>query len=442
MVVRDDNFCGAKAHSTQEVIVKVVILNHGSSGDQGQASGHQRSTMKQFGGRRMHAGVAGVILVLLVTLMGCDSSSASTTSTTAPKSAMPADVVWLCRPGVTPDPCTDSLDATSVDGQGQSTFVAASPAKNPKIDCFYVYPTVSTETTPNANLTIQPQEIGAAVAQASRFSQVCRVFAPMYPQATTGDIGATPPDQEVETAYAGLLKAWDYYINDLNDGRGFVLIGHSQGAEVVTNLIQKEIDPNPTLRKRMVSAIVLGGNVLVKAGERVGGFFQHIPTCDSDTETSCVIAYSSFYGEPPSNSRFGRAEEGPGVVIATLPPKGTPVEVACVNPAGLLDESTLESYFPTDSSPAETALNWWPQVSEPTTWVTYPGLYSAECMNSGGAQWINITVNQGTVTRPTVQESLGPTWGLHLSDVNLFVGDLVRVVGIEAASYERSGGTT
>ncbi len=378
---------------------------------------------------------AAAIIMVLATIAGCGSGAASSTSNTASPSSEPKDVVWLCRPGVSPDPCTNSLDATSVAGNGQAKTVSASPATNPPIDCFYVYPTVSTEPPTNANLDIQPQETGVAIAQASRFSQVCRVFAPMYPQATLGDIGNTPPDQDVETAYTGLLTAWDYYLHDLSEGRGFVIIGHSQGAEIVTKLVQQEIDPNPTLRKRLVSTIILGGNLLVKTGQREGGFFQHIPTCDSASETACAIAYSSFYEEPPSDSRFGRAEQGPGVVIAALPPAGTPVEVACVNPAGLLGQSTLDSYFPTASSPAETALHWWPEVNEPTEWVTFPGLYSAQCMNTGGAQWINITVHQGSVARPTVQESLGLTWGLHLSDVNLFVGDLVRVVGKESAAY-------
>lgn len=236
---------------------------------------------------------------------------------------------------------------------------------------------MSKEKTTNANLDIQPQEVGVAIAQASPFSQACNVYAPMYPQGTLNDIGNSPANTPEETAYNGLLKAWNYYITYLNHGRGFVLYGHSQGAEILTNLIQKEIDPNSALRQRMVSAVILGGDVLVKQGQRTGGYFQNIPTCDSATETSCVLAYSSFYGEPPSNTRFGRAEQGPGAHIATLPPAGTPVEIACVNPAALLGQSTLESYFPTAGSTAEKALHWWPQVHVPSPWVSTPGLYAA-----------------------------------------------------------------
>jgi hypothetical protein len=344
-------------------------------------------------------------------------------------------VVWLCRPGVAPDPCTKPVTSTSVDGDGRTRVSTVQPAASPPIDCFYVYPTVSKEKTTNANLDVQPQEVGVATAQASPFSQVCKVYAPMYPQGTLHDIGNSPANGPEETAYNGLLKAWNYYIAHLNQGRGFVLYGHSQGAEILTKLIQQEIDPNPVLRQRMVSAVILGGDVLVKQGQRTGGYFQNIPTCDSATETGCVIAYSTFYQEPPSDTRFGRAEEGPGAHIATLPPAGTPVEVACVNPASLLGESSLESYFPTAGSQPQEALHWWPDVHEPTPWVTFPGLYSGECMNSGGAQWLDISVHQGPVSRKTVKEIPDQKWGLHLNDPNLTMGDLVTVVGRQKQAY-------
>ena len=57
-------------------------------------------------------------------------------------------------------------------------------ASNPKIDCFYVYPTVSDQKTVNANLHIDPVERSIALYQAARYSQYCRVFAPMYRQVT------------------------------------------------------------------------------------------------------------------------------------------------------------------------------------------------------------------------------------------------------------------
>ncbi|HTN79059.1 MAG TPA: DUF3089 domain-containing protein, partial [Acidimicrobiales bacterium] len=58
------------------------------------------------------------------------------------------------------------------------------------VDCFYVYPTVSTQAGPNADLTIEPAEKTVAEAQASRFSSVCNVWAPMYRQVTLSSLGS------------------------------------------------------------------------------------------------------------------------------------------------------------------------------------------------------------------------------------------------------------
>src|SRR5690242_13921936 len=76
--------------------------------------------------------------------------------------ATPSSTGWLCRPGTRPDPCTANLTATVVRANGSKRSQTAQPAKNPPIDCFYVYPTVSRQKTANANLTIDPEEIAVA----------------------------------------------------------------------------------------------------------------------------------------------------------------------------------------------------------------------------------------------------------------------------------------
>ena len=77
---------------------------------------------------------------------------------------------------------------------GAADVEPAAPAADPPIDCFYVYPTVSRQKTINANLTIDPEERAVAAAQAARFSQVCRVYAPMYPQLTLAAIARPERD--------------------------------------------------------------------------------------------------------------------------------------------------------------------------------------------------------------------------------------------------------
>lgn len=315
-------------------------------------------------------------------------------------------------------------------GSGSTTIVSGNEDLSPKIDCFYVYPTVSTQNTANANLNVDAAEISVAIAQASRFSQVCRVFAPIYRQITVSAIFGQVHSGSASSAiaYAGVLAAWKDYLNRYNDGRGVVLIGHSQGSFMLEQLIRQEIDPNASERTRLVSALLMGGNVTVPAGSGAGGEFRHIPPCASASETRCVIAYSSFDHSPPVNSVFGRT---------ALPGQ----KVLCVNPAALsagLDSASasavLDPFLPTHLPGLGALIGALP--SAPTPWVYYPDLFEARCMYRGGASWLQvIDIRKPGDTRLHLRDSLGPAWGLHLFDVNLALGNLVTIAGDEAAAY-------
>ena len=193
-----------------------------------------------------------------------------------------AKTVWLCLPGHKPDPCTPGLSTTVYSPTLQKISVQHPKAvKNPSIDCFYVYPTVSGQPTGNANLTIDPVERSIALYQAARYSQFCRVFAPMYRQLTLAGIGQGKPTTKPNAAIAlsDVRQAFATYLKKYNHGRGFILIGHSQGSFVLRSVIAKDVDPKAAVRNRMVSAILMGGNVLVKKGKDIGGDFKHIHAC-------------------------------------------------------------------------------------------------------------------------------------------------------------------
>jgi hypothetical protein len=296
-----------------------------------------------------------------------------------------------------------------------------------RFDCFYVYPTVSAEPAPNADLTVQPAERAAALAQASRFSQLCTVWAPMYRQITVAGL-AHADRTVVATAYASLLAAWKDYLAHDNRGRPIIFIGHSQGSAILIKLLQTQVDPSPSLRRRMVSAILLGGNVQVPTGGVVGGTFRRIPTCGSAGQIGCVIAYSSFGSPPPANSLFGRAGRG----VSALSGQGGAgsQQVVCVNPATFSSRvGALQPFFLSATARV-------PGVRVLTPWVTFPGLYSAQCRQSRGASWLQVTATPATADpRPTVSATLGPLWGFHLDDVNLALGNLVADVGLEEAAY-------
>src|ERR1039458_10291189 len=95
-----------------------------------------------------------------------------------------AETTWLCKPGIANNPCESSLTSTTEFANGATLPENAKDNPNAPIDCFYVYPTVSSQFTENANLEVGPEEKQIAVDQASRFSQTCNVYAPIYPQLT------------------------------------------------------------------------------------------------------------------------------------------------------------------------------------------------------------------------------------------------------------------
>ena len=357
-------------------------------------------------------------------LAACGSTAASK----AVARSGQAQTLWLCRPGQADDPCTASLTATAVPAQGPRSVESSSTDPSSGFDCFYVYPTVSTQQSDNAGLEIQPGERLAAEAQASRFSQVCRVWAPMYRQRTEASLakglGSDPRADTV--AYDSVLSAWKDYLTHDNHGRPIVFIGHSQGAAMLIRLLSSQVDPDPALRARTVVAILVGGNVTVPTGETVGATFRHLPLCTAEGQTGCVIAYSSFPSQPPADSQFGRPGQGVSLQSGQRATEG--VQVACVNPAAIGGGSAaLDPYFlRAQSTPPPPPIT--------THWVTYPGLYSATCRSDGGAAWLQVDT-LAAAGRPVVTELLGPAWGYHLDDINLALGNLVQDVRAAEVTY-------
>ncbi len=352
------------------------------------------------------------------------AASPSAASTVAPATpaaapaATPADYSnaanWLCRPGKSPTPCTVDLNATAKAADGSlkpDPFVAAA---NPAVDCFYVYPTVSTDAGANSDLVPGSEEANVATQQFARLGSVCRLYAPVYRQITVRAITSaiaslTPIDAKVTgLAYGDVLASWKWYLEHDNQGRGVILVGHSQGSGHLIKLIKDEIDPSPAARAKLVSAFIIGSGVKVPAGADVGGDFQNVPACRKPEQNGCVVAYSTFSADspPPANSFFGLGG------------------VLCVNPAAL--SGGPADLHPYNSSAANVV------TGVTTPFVTFPGQLRGECVNTNGASYLKLT--------PSATFSLPPflisaQWGLHLIDVNAAMGDIVSLAAKQIAAY-------
>jgi len=376
------------------------------------------------------------LAVLAVALSACGGKvkpPATTTTSSAPRDQW--GTVWLCRPGEADNPCASPLATTVVTPTGATHLEQAAPARKPAVDCFYVYPTISGEKTVNADLAIDLRNREVAIAQASRFSQACRVYAPVYRQLTLSAIDhpARITVAEALIAYNSVLSAFRDYLAHYNDGRGIVFIGHSQGAAILIRLLQQEVDKTPALRRRLVSALLMGGNVTVRKRTGVGGDFAHIPLCTSTSQTHCVVAYSSFTARPPQNSQFGRTTSDAGVRLLAPHNPSPDISIACVNPASPAGgKAALDPYLP--SLILAFLPTGAPQVTTP--WVSFPGEYTARCESSGNATWLQISQTAGTAGHRRLLTRLeSPVLGLHVLDVNIALGNLVQLVRDEAAAY-------
>jgi hypothetical protein len=353
----------------------------------------------------------------------------------APAPAAPdytKDSSWLCLPGRT-DVCSTPLATTALNPNGYGSTGQSTVAKDPPVDCFYVYPTVSRDQGLNSDLN-PSEEKGAAQSQFARFASVCRPFAPIYRQMTLAAVLAYSAggyiDQAAALAYRDVVSAWHNYITGRNDGRPFVLIGHSQGSLMLQQLIANEIEKNPALAARMKLAILPGFNVLVPQGKLVGGTFKSTPLCSREGETGCVISWVSFREKnvPPAGAIFGVADK-PGMTVG------------CVNPArpGARDWLPLDSYWYARSSlPVPGGpIQWSSDGPPPSPYLRTEGLVSAKCVNDGQRGYLWIRSNADPKDRRTdriggevaVLGMFLPGWGMHLADMSEAQGDLIREVG-------------
>jgi DUF3089 family protein len=350
---------------------------------------------------------------------------------------------WLCCPRIK-GACNVDMTTTVVAASGALTRESWKSNANAPIDCFYVYPTVSTDPTPNSDMNPDAAELNVIRQQFARFGSVCRLYAPIYRQITLAGLrpllagGTTASAFEHGLQYDDIRDAWNYYLEHENGGRGFVLIGHSQGAFILTTLIRNEIDGKP-VSSRMVSAILMGTTLTIPRGKDVGGTFQHVPLCHSPSATGCVITYASFRSTvpPPANTLFGKVA-GPNMVAA------------CTNPAALSGGSgELHAYLDAGGEtiylPQRPKVKPWviPERPVETPWVSVPSMLTARCATNENATYLEVSVH-GDPSGKRVADITGdimagdqalPFWGLHLIDVNLAMGNLVQIVGQEAKSW-------
>ncbi len=339
---------------------------------------------------------------------------------------------WLCLPGRS-DTCSTPLRTTALGPDGYGASDLSTVAKDPKLDCFIVYPTVSRDQGLNSDLNPGNGEEKYSIAtQFARLSGVCRTFAPIYRQMTLSAVAAAATGGDVtgpaNLAFGDVRSAWRNYLATRNQGRPFVLVGHSQGSLMLIQLLSRDIEGRPEA-KRMKLAVVPGFNVMVPVGKRVGGTFKSTPLCASLGQTGCVMSWVSYRerNAPPAGALFGIASQ-PGMTVG------------CTNPArpGATGWVPLESYWYSRSSQPVPGgpIVWSSEGPPPTPFLRTQGLVSGRCVNDGPRGYLSIRTNADPADKRTDRVggevgALGfflPGWGMHMGDINNAQGDILNVI--------------
>ena len=318
---------------------------------------------------------------------------------------------WVCRGDLAADPCRQDLNAIELRADGSRAAAPFVPASNPDVDCFYVYPTVDLSPTPGSHTDFSntTPERSMTRAQAARFGQVCRVFAPLYRQATFGTLLSKDPAQRMpplQLAYEDVRAAFDAYMQRFNGGHRIVMMGHSQGGGLIVRLLTDRFDNDPALRARLVVALPIGSDFTV-------GQLPNVPVCTRDDQLGCVVTFKSF-------------------VAGSRPHTWSPIAPgkvnACVNPADVASNSrrTLaQAVFPTREAYGGPLLG---SLFGDAPFVVIDSAYAAQCAEGvDGFRYLSVEPTGQTPLPLTNRVWQGPL-GLHALDMQLSQGDLIDIV--------------
>ncbi len=170
---------------------------------------------------------------------------------------------------------------------------------NKQADVFYLYPTawIKCNTSEpdiceinNASM-LEGSEI-TLKSQAFAFESSCNIFAPFYRQASIECfLESTDKIRDVflRAPLPDATGAFEYYTKHLNNGRPFILAGHSQGSALLLSILARYMKEHAEVYERMIAAYIIGCPVTKPFLSK----FSHLKIAESSEDTGVIISYNT-----------------------------------------------------------------------------------------------------------------------------------------------------
>lgn len=173
------------------------------------------------------------------------------------------------------------------------------PAPIKDVDVFYVYPTAWVRPPDYAPVSCPidyPMMRAGACSvygrSATAFETAGNIFAPFYRQLDAAYVLSQPAAQRWDAVRQipakDVIESFDYFIKHLNQGRPFILAGHSQGSMSLMVLLSDYMRQHPTIYRRMVAAYIIGYPVTAQYMAQN----PHLTFASSADDTGVIISYN------------------------------------------------------------------------------------------------------------------------------------------------------
>lgn len=269
-----------------------------------------------------------------------------------------------------------------------------------KVDVFFIHPTsylmgFGWNADINNTVVNERTDIGSIKNQASVFNGSCRVFAPRYRQAVLRSFypkNEKRGNEALDFAYQDVKAAFEYYLENYNEGRPIIIATHSQGTRHGVKLVREYFDGKP-MQEKLVAAYLVG--FAVKCND-----FENIQSCERAGQTGCFVGWNTF--------KWGADE---GVIRADFYD-----EACCINPLNWKADTT---YASKELHLGSTAFTFFDNLDK--------GVVDAQCHN--GKLWVNP---------PSGAKYANISRNYHIYDYNFFYGNIRENVAQQVKNYLES----